>query len=576
MALSLASNVAHAPAITGLYAYLFHPLVYALLGSSTMMIVGPEAAGSLLCGAVIQDTLGPGDHEDPLTSTRIVGVVTGLAGAIILVGGITRLGFVDNILSRPFLRGFISAIGVMIFIDQIIPETGLSELARSGGHVSHGSTVDKLVFLVRNVDRMHKLTLAVSFGSFSTMFLFKMLKQQLKPRFPNVVFFPDRFIVVILAAYLTWAFQWDLRGLNILGSVKNSGVPLFSFRWPFTRAHMAHVRSAMSTGFIISLLGFFESTVAAKGLSESNSGVEGMGLSANRELVALGVANSVGGCFGALPAFGGYARSKMNMETGAKSPMSSIMLSMITLVCILFVLPYFYYLPMAVLSSIISMVAYSLIEEAPHDIRFFMRLRAWADLSLMLIIFLATMFYSLYLGIALGMGLSILQIIRHASKPRIQILGRVIGTRHVFDNAETHPGRVELVDGCLIVKIPEPLTFANTGDLKNRLRRLENFGTMAAHPSAPRMRGPEANRNVIFDIHGVTSIDASGTQVLCEIVETYVAKGVRVFFCRCREPETEVYTQFKRSGLIDLCGGTTHFVHGVEDALRMANREESV
>lgn len=109
----------------------------------------------------------------------------------------------------------------------------------------------------------------------------------------------------------------------------------------------------MSTAFLIALLGFFESSVAAKSLGggetrREGEGIEGIALSPNRELVALGVANLVGGCFAALPAFGGYGRSKVNAQTGGKTPMSSIFLSIITVICVLFLLPYFYYLPVKI------------------------------------------------------------------------------------------------------------------------------------------------------------------------------------------------------------------------------------
>lgn len=228
---------------------------------------------------------------------------------------------------------------------------------------------------------------------------------------------------------------------------------------------------------------------------------------------------------------------------------------------------------MAVLSALISVVSFSLIEECPEDIRFFIRIRGWSELVLMLLIFFSTFFYSLYLGIALGLGLSLLQIVRHATKPRIQILGKVHGTRDRFENAEVHPERVEYVAGSLIVKIPEPLTFANTGDLKNRLRRLEFYGTNAAHPALPRVRPPEHNKNIIFDIHGVTSIDGSGVQVLSEIVEEYVSHGVRVFFCRIPLPGSEVFQMMEKSGIIDTCGGISHFVSTVENALQLAETE---
>ena len=162
---------------------------------------------------------------------------------------------------------------------------------------------------------------------------------------------PDRFLVVVLSAVFTWAFSWQEKGLSILGDVKSSSGSPIPFHWPFVPSHMKHVREAMSTSFLIALLGFFESSIAAKALGGSattpGEEIQGMTLSANRELVALGIANLVGGCFMALPAFGGYGRSKVNASTGGRTPMSSIVLSLITLICILFLLPYFYYLPVS-------------------------------------------------------------------------------------------------------------------------------------------------------------------------------------------------------------------------------------
>ena len=220
----------------------------------------------------------------------------------------------------------------------------------------------------------------------------------------------------------------------------------------------------------------------------------------------------------------------------------------------------------------VSVVAYSLIEEAPHDIKFFLKIRGFSELSLMAIIFLSTIFYSLPLGIALGMGLSILQVIKHATKPRIQILGKNPGTNQ-FENAEESPENLEFIEGCLIVKVPEPLTFANTGDLKNRLRRLEMYGTQAAHPALPRVRSADHNKNVIFDVHGVTSIDGSGAQVFLEIVQNYVDRGVRVFFCRVPRDSSRVYRRFNRSGIVDIVG-RERFVRRMEDALAAAEEDQ--
>lgn len=174
----------------------------------------------------------------------------------------------------------------------------------------------------------------------------------MQPRFPSVAYVPDRFVVVVLSAVFTWRFGWDKQGLEILGTIQSSTGSPFLFRWPLQPSKMIHIQEAMSTSFLIALLGFFESSVAAKSLGTGGSeGLQSMSLSANRELVALGVANILGGCFMALPAFGGYGRSKVNASTGGKTPMSSIILSLISVICVLFLLPYFYYLPVGFIPS---------------------------------------------------------------------------------------------------------------------------------------------------------------------------------------------------------------------------------
>ncbi|KAF2127842.1 hypothetical protein P153DRAFT_398404 [Dothidotthia symphoricarpi CBS 119687] len=574
MSLSYASNLAHLPPVHGLYSFALNPLIYGILGTCPQMIVGPEAPGSLLVGEIVRENINKGTtgDDDGRRNAEIAGIVTCLAGAFIFVAGLFRLGFLDNVLSRPFLRGFISAIGVVIFIDQLIPEMGLARLAAQ--EVAHGSCIDKLVFLVRNINRAHGLTCAMSFTAFGIIMFFREFKKRLQPRYPSVAYIPDRFVVVVLSAILTWHYRLDQQGLAVLGDVNSSG-KLFAVHFPFDTSSLKYVGDAINTALIIALLGFFESSVAAKSLGSGDHTKDGvhLPLSANRELIALGTANITGGLFMALPAFGGYGRSKVNASTGGLTPMSNIFLSLITILCTVFLLPYFYYLPKGVLCAMVSVVAYSLVEEAPHDIKFFWRIRGWSELILMGLIFSITIVWDLKRGIGVGIGLSILRLIKHSVRPRIQILGRVPGTTNQFKNAELDPGSLEFIEGCLIVKIPEPLTFANTGNLRTRLGRLEDHGTGTAHPALPRIRRAEHNKNVIFDVHGVTSLDGAGAQVLAEIVDAYRKRGVRVFFCRVPSERSPVGQLFEKSGIVEMCGGQRHFVSSVEEALRMTELE---
>lgn len=174
MSLSYASNLGHIPPINGLYSFVFNPIIYAFLGTCPQMVVGPEAAGSLLVGQVVRSSVDSGDSgdHDAVMNAQIAGVVTGMAGAVIFIAGLTRLGFLDSVLSRPFLRGFISAIGFVILVDQLIPELGLSTFEHRQ-HIDHGSSATKIAFLFGNLEKAHRLTAAVSIGSFVIIMIFR-------------------------------------------------------------------------------------------------------------------------------------------------------------------------------------------------------------------------------------------------------------------------------------------------------------------------------------------------------------------------------------------------------------------
>jgi len=159
----------HAHPISGLYAFIINPLLYAVLGHCPQMIIGPEAPGSLLVGtAVMLSNQGADDGQanDGLIQAQVAGTVTALSGTVLLVAGLSRLGFVDCVLSRPFMRGFICALGVAVLVEQARPELGLAAVSRHDGQKFGGSVAGKFVFIVGNLDQVHGLTATVSVSSF--------------------------------------------------------------------------------------------------------------------------------------------------------------------------------------------------------------------------------------------------------------------------------------------------------------------------------------------------------------------------------------------------------------------------
>ncbi|KAI9496448.1 sulfate transporter family-domain-containing protein [Zychaea mexicana] len=535
-ALSYATALCKLEAIHGLYAIAFPAITYAIFGMSRQMSVGPEATLSLLVGSSIaQQEQYDDDHLDRLAwaclMTLFVGIFTFLLG-------IVRLGFLDSLMSRALLRGFITGVAVVVMLQQSIILLGLVGISEEAGITEASSSIARVTFLFNHIHQAHRLSTIVSAVSIAVLLGFRMLKSKLA-KYRWLALFPEVLLVVVLATVLTWKYDWQI---EILGEIESTGIPLPSIpAFPDN----THLKDLLVTSALISVIGFVESVVIAKTFSSRHN----YSVSANRELVALGVANTVSGLFQGIPAFGSVARSKINDRAGARTQMACMITGVLALVAIFFLLPYFYYLPKTVLSAIIFVAVLSLLGELPEDMHFIFRIGAWRDLVLLLITFLGTVVISLEFGTLVAITLSLLLTIKETSYPRISIMGRVKGTHNKFRAIHDDPDEIEHLEDVLIVRIEEPLFFANTGKLKDRLRRLEHYGDMSTHPSERPRRN--ASSYIIFDVDNMPDIDASAVQIMYEIVETYHAQQAAVYFVRLRDRPMDM---FRRSGLLDMIG----------------------
>ncbi|KAG1471473.1 hypothetical protein G6F56_002101 [Rhizopus delemar] len=476
------------------------------------MSVGPEATLALLIGSSIAQV---NDDIDPLAWSCLMTLFTGL---FTLLLGIFRLGFLDSLMSRALLRGFVSGVALVVMVQQAIALLGLVQQAQEWGITEASTTVERLYFLIYHFPMSHRLSAVVSAVSVSFLLVMKKVKTH------RWGLFPDVFLLVVASIVLTQKFGWEQQGLAILGKVDSDGIP-----WPSIPSfpHGKHMKDLLVTSAMISVIGFVESIVIAKVYSSQHN----YSMSANRELVALGVANIFSGLFQGIAAFGSVSRSKINDRAGARTQMACLITGLVALLAAVFLLPYFHYLPKAVLSSIIFVAVLSLLYELPEDLEFIFKIGAWRDLGLLLVTFLATCIISLEFGTLLAVTLSLLLTIRETSYPRISIMGRVKGSIDKFKPIRDES--VEHLQDVLIVRIEEGLFFANTGQLKDRLRRLEMFGDMSIHPS----ENPRRNDSLytIFDVGSMPTIDASAIQILLEIVQAYKARSVKVYFVRLRE-----------------------------------------
>jgi MFS superfamily sulfate permease-like transporter len=369
-------------------------------------------------------------------------------------------------------------------------------------HKLHPSTtVEKLEFLVRYaVTDAHKATTIISFTALAALVIIRSLKAKFK-RYWFIYRLPEVLIVLAVSIVLSEKLNWSEKGVDILGSVQVHTTGTF-MKFPLRPAGLKFLRQTTSTAALISVVGFLDSIVAAK----QNGSRFGHSISPNRELVALGASNLVASFVpGTLPAYGSITRSRINGDVGGRTQMASLVCSAIVLSVTYLFLPFLYYLPKCVLAPVICLVAVSLLAETPHDVIYYWRMGAWVDLTMLALTFVLSLVWNLEAGIAVSVIISLLLVVHRSSKTKMSILGRIPGTERWKPISEDSDAQ-EDEPGALIVRIHENLDFANTAQLKERLRRLELYGMKRSHPSEEPRR--EQASVLVFHLADVEYCDA--------------------------------------------------------------------
>ncbi|QLQ79264.1 hypothetical protein HG537_0B06120 [Torulaspora globosa] len=552
LALSYATSLAHVEPLCGLYSLAFTPFVYAIFGSVPQMIVGPESAISLVVGQAVDNLC---SHNPEIDKMGITVLISFISGTILFVFGICRFGFLGNVLSRALLRGFISSVGLVMIINSLITELKLHKvLEDADGH--YDTPLQKISFILKYAPKnYHKPTAILSLVCFLVLITIRYVKKRLMTRKRWPVFVPEILILIITTIILSRNYKFKHKyNISVVGDFNTEG--LNRVYNPFSKSNRELARNLLSESLVVAILGFFESTTASKSLGSSYD----LQISSNRELVALGSMNMLSSFVGALPSFGGYGRSKINAFSGAQTVVSGACMGLIVLLTMKFSLSLIRYIPVCVLSVVTTIVGVSLLEEAPAELRFHIRSRGYNELMVFALTILATFIYSLEVGVCIGCGYSVINIIKHSAKSRIQILARIertdqfINSDEYFSNAPTDQREalpdLEELEGCLVVKIPEPLTFTNMEDLKERLGRLERFKSAKVHPGTRGTRTKESIKYVVFDLHGMTFMDSSAAQIMLEIVIAYKRRCVRIFLARVPLDQA-VRSRLEASGITD-------------------------
>ena len=507
------------PPVVGLYASLVPLVAYAALGTARPLAVGPVAMDSLLVAQAVMPMAALGSDD-------YVGYAVLLAftvGVLQVMMGILRFGFLVNFLSRPVMTGFTAAAALIISFSQLKHLIGVS-LPRSQNPfaVLHEAMV--------HLEEVNPRTAVVAVASMVLLIVAK----KLWPRFPRAL------AVVVLGTVMVAVLGWDTHGVDVVRRVPE-GLPLPAV----PRLDVDAAVRLLPAALTIALVAFMEAISVGKYFA-SRQHYE---VDPSQELLAIGAANLAGSFFRAYPVTGGFSRTAVNAQAGATSPMAGVVTAAVVALTLLFLTPLFYYLPKAVLASIIFTAVFGLIDVA--EMRRLWRIKR-SDLVLLILTFGATLGFGIQQGILVGIAASLVVFVVRTTRPHVAVLGQLPGTQ-IYRNVKRFPEAMTF-PGLLIVRIDAQFYFGNVSFLRETLQRLERAM-------------PEKLKAVVLDASGVNQLDSSAEAALQEIREEYVSRGIKLVLAAAKGPVRDVLVA---SGLQGRLGdeGTALRVHDAVTRLR--------
>jgi len=394
------SMLAGLPPIYGLYAVTIPLIIYALLGTSRQLAVGPVAMVSLLIASGVGQLSEAGSEEYIALSILLAFLV----GSIQLSMGVFRLGFLVNFLSHPVIAGFTSSAAIII---------GFSQFKHLLGVKISGEKFSEIFMqLIKEAGNIHIPTLIIGVASVILLLLVKRVNKKI----------PGPLVVVLLGIIVVYLGSLTNQGVKIVGDIPG-GLPsfhIFSMNWD-------SIQTLLPTAFTIAFVGFMESIAVAKAIQARHKDYK---LDANQELKALGIANIAGSFFKSFPVTGGFSRTAVNDQAGAKTGFASIISASLIIITLLFLTSYFYYLPNAVLAAIIIVAVYGLIDF--KEARYLWKTDR-TDFFLFISAAIGTLVLGIEEGIILGVILSLALLIFRVSYPHYSQLGLINNGREFIN-----------------------------------------------------------------------------------------------------------------------------------------------
>jgi len=474
------------PPVIGLYASTIPLLVYALFGTSRQLAVGPVAMVSLLVLAGVSTLAEPGTES----YISLVLLLMLMVGVIQFLMGVLKLGFIVNFLSHAVISGFTSAAAIII---------GLSQLKHLLGVKLESNQVFLVLWeAIRKIAEINPISFAIGAGSI-------ILLVTLKKVLPRV---PGPLVVVVLSSIIVYLFQLQNAGVSIVGEVPKGlpslSVPMFN---------MDSILLLLPIALTISFIGFMESIAMAKAIAAK----EKYKIVPNKELVGLGLANVAGSFFSGYPVTGGFSRSAVNYQAGARTPLATMITAVLILLTLLFFTDFFYYLPNTVLAAIIMVAVYGLIDFKEAKGLFKVHKLdggTWA------VTFIATLFIGIEQGILAGLAFSLVVFIARSAYPHMAELG-FLKNEEVFRNVKRFP-EAETDPEVLIYRIDASLYFANMNFIEEKL--------------CERVAESPALKWILLDFSGVNSIDAVAIHALEDMMDNCSKGQIKVYFAGIKGP----------------------------------------
>jgi SulP family sulfate permease len=510
------------PPIYGLYAGLAPVLLYVFFGTSRYLSVGPVALVSLLVLNGISRMAAPGTAY----FVQLAVATALLAGIIQILLGLFRLGFLVNFLSHPVMSGFTSAAAFVIGLSQIKFLFGI-ELPQTN------RIQDIVAAAAAHIENLHPLTFGIGVGGILLILLLRKIKKT----------FPGALVTVVLGVLLVGTLRLDLAGVAIVGEVPQ-GLPGFGL----PRVTFEDARKLLPLALTICLISFIESLAIARKLQDKHKDHKVL---PNQELLALGLSKVGGAFFHATPTTGSFTRSAVNESTGARTGISTILAVIVVALTLLLLTPFFFYLPKALLASVIVVAVIGLVDyrEAIHLWKTDRR-----DFYALIVTFAATLTLGIQSGVIAGVVLSLALMLYSNSRPHVAILGRLPNSPNYRNITRFEQARLQ--SDLLILRFDAQLYFGNAGFFQDTLTGLveEQKGRLKA---------------VVLDASSISDLDSSGARALGQVLDNLRSHEIQLYLAGVIGP---VRDALQRQGLIEKTGGAGFLFFSVHEAVEAYNR----